>query len=58
MECFRFAQYSFELLLQFLHGADLMLMLAVLNQHINIEGTEIRNPLTSENTSTYKTPDP
>jgi hypothetical protein len=31
-------QYSFELLLQYLHGTDSMLMLGIVNEHINIQG--------------------
>lgn len=33
----RLCQYSFELLLRFLHGAGLMLMLAIVNEHVNLQ---------------------
>jgi transcription initiation factor TFIID subunit 5 len=33
----RMCQYSFELLLQYLHGTDSMLMLGIVNEHINIQ---------------------
>ncbi|CAK9270407.1 unnamed protein product [Sphagnum jensenii] len=33
----RMCQYSFELLLQYLHSTDSMLMLGIVNEHINIQ---------------------
>lgn len=33
-----FPQYSCELLISFLHDSEMMLMLSLVNEHLNLEG--------------------